>query len=136
MARLVTYMGLFYRTGVDLLLGLSLIEQMLTNRRLSLAVGDVRARIAGGESMATALASTKLFPTIVIRSFSLGEATGRLDESLERARVYYAREVPAAVRRMLTALQPTLIVFMGAVIGLVMMSIFLPILQIYQEVGQ
>jgi type IV pilus assembly protein PilC len=136
MARLVTYMGLFYRTGVDLLRGLALLEQMMTNARIARAVGQARAEIAGGDSIAHALASTKLFPTVVIRSFALGESTGKLDESLERARVYYAREVPAAVRRMLTALQPVLIVFLGGILGLVAMSIFLPILEIYKSVGK
>jgi type II secretory pathway component PulF len=135
MARLVTYMGLFYRTGVDLLRGLALLEQMMTNTRVARAVGHARAEISGGESIAHALAATKLFPTVVIRSFALGEATGKLDESLERARLYYAREVPASVRRMLTALQPLLIVFLGGVIALVAMSIFLPIIRIYQSVG-
>jgi type II secretory pathway component PulF len=135
MARLVTYMGLFYRTGVDLLRGLALLEQMMTNTRLAGAVSQARLEIAGGESIAQALGATKLFPTIVIRSFALGESTGKLDESLERARVYYAREVPASVRRMLTALQPLLVVFLGGIIALVAMSIILPIVRIYQSVG-
>ncbi|MBW3628437.1 MAG: type II secretion system F family protein [Gemmatimonadetes bacterium] len=135
MARLVTYMGLFYRTGVDLLRGLALLEQMMTNTRVAQAVGQARAEIAGGDSIAHALAQTRLFPTVVIRSFALGESTGKLDESLERARVYYAREVPASVRRMLSALQPLLIVFLGGVIALVALSIFLPIIRIYESVG-
>ena len=135
MARLVTYMGLFYRTGVDLLRGLALLEQMMTNQRVARAVGQARADISGGDSIAHALAATKLFPTVVIRSFALGESTGKLDESLERARMYYAREVPASVRRMLTALQPVLIVFLGGIIALVALSIFVPIVRVYQSVG-
>jgi type IV pilus assembly protein PilC len=71
----------------------------------------------------------------VIRSFALGESTGKLDESLDRARQYYAREVPASVRRMLTALQPLLVVFVGGMIALIAMSIILPIVRIYQSVG-
>jgi len=135
MARLVTYMGLFYRTGVDLLRGLALLEQMMTNQRVARAVGQARAEISGGDSIAHALAQTKLFPTVVIRSFALGEATGKLDESLDRARMYYAREVPASVRRMLTALQPVLIVFLGGIIALVALSIFVPIIRVYESVG-
>ena len=135
MARLVTYMGLFYRTGVDLLRGLALLEQMMTNTRLAGAVSQARLEIAGGESIAQALGASRLFPTIVIRSFALGESTGKLDESLDRARLYYAREVPASVRRMLTALQPLLVVFVGGMIALIAMSIILPIVRIYQSVG-
>lgn len=136
MSRVVTYMGLFYRTGVDLLRGLSLLEEMMTNSRIARAVAQAREQIAGGESIAQAMAATHLFPTVVIRGFALGEATGKLDESLERARVYYAREVPASVRRMLTALQPLLVIVLGGILALVAMSIFLPILQIYQSLGR
>jgi type IV pilus assembly protein PilC len=135
MARVVTYMGLFYRTGIDLLRGLSLTEQIVGNVRVVEAIGRARVAISGGDSIAHAFAETRLFPAVVVRSFAMGEATGKLDESLERARVYYAREVPAAVRRMLAALQPLLIIVIGAVIATIALSIFLPIMRIYEAVS-
>lgn len=85
--------------------------------------------------MARAFTATGLFPQVVIRSLVLGESTGRLDEALDRARAYYAREVPAAVRRLLTALQPLLILVLGLILGIVALSIFLPMMRIYQEIG-
>lgn len=133
MARVVTYMGLFYRTGVDLLRGMGLLEQMIGNRRIARALATARTDVAGGESLAAAFAATGLFPQIVIRTFALGETTGRLEESLDRARTYYAREVPAAVRRMLGILQPLLIVVLGGILALVALSIFLPLVGIYQS---
>jgi type II secretory pathway component PulF len=136
MARLVTYMALFYRTGVDLIRAFALLETMMTNRRVALAVGQAREAISGGDSIAQSLARTGLFPSVVIRSFALGESTGKLDDSLERARVYYAREVPAAVRRMLASLQPLLIVVLGVILGMIAMSIFMPIMSIYQSIGR
>jgi type II secretory pathway component PulF len=136
MARVVTYMGLFYRTGVDLLRGMDLLEQMIGNRRIARAIAAARVDVAGGESIAGAFAVTGLFPQIVIRSFALGETTGRLDESLERARGFYAREVPAAVRRMLGVLQPLLIVVLGGILAIVALSIFLPLVGIYQSIGR
>jgi type II secretory pathway component PulF len=133
MARVVTYMGLFYRTGVDLLRGMALLEQMIGNRRIARALATARTDVSGGESLAAAFAATGLFPQIVIRTFALGETTGRLEESLDRARTYYAREVPAAVRRMLGILQPLLIVVLGGILALVALSIFLPLVGIYQS---
>lgn len=135
MARIVTYMALFYRTGIDLLRGLELLEGIIKNKRVERAVRQARKAISGGESVATAMSATGLFPLIVVRSFAMGEATGQLDQSLERARVYYAREVPAAVKRMLGALQPMLIIVMGGLIAMVALSIFLPVLQIYQNLS-
>lgn len=136
MSRVVTYMALFYRTGIDLLRGLDLLERIVANRRVAKVVGEARERISGGDSIAHAFQGSGLFPHVVIRSFALGEATGKLDEALERARVYYAREVPAAVRRMLAAFQPMLTVFLGLLIGLIALSIFMPLMSVYQAVSR
>ncbi|MEX2179723.1 MAG: type II secretion system F family protein [Gemmatimonadaceae bacterium] len=135
MARVVTYLSLFYRTGVNLLQSLLLVEQMATNRVVGRVVRDARAAIAGGETMATAFAKSALVPTVVMRSLALGESTGQLDQSLERAKLYYAREIPAAVRRVITLIQPMMIVILGGVILMVALAIMLPILNIYNTIG-
>lgn len=135
MARVVTYLGLFYRTGVDLLQSLLLVEQMATNQVVANVVRDARERVTHGETLASAFGESPLVPLVVMRSLALGESTGRLDESLERARLYYSREIPAAVRRMITLIQPLLIVLLGAIILVVALAIMLPILNIYNTIG-
>jgi type II secretory pathway component PulF len=135
MARMVTYLGLFYRSGVEIILALSLVERMIANRVVARAVGRVRLEIEGGETMASAFGRNSIFPPIVVRSVALGESTGQLDESLARAQAFYEREVPSAVRRMITALQPALILVMGSVVLLVALAMILPILSIYQSIG-
>jgi type II secretory pathway component PulF len=135
MARVVTYLGLFYRTGVDLLQSLLLVENMATNKVVSAVVRDARERITGGETITNAFGRSPLVPIVVMRSLALGESTGRLDESLERAKLYYSREIPAAVRRVITLIQPVLIVTLGGVVLLVALAIMLPILNIYNTIG-
>jgi type IV pilus assembly protein PilC len=135
MARVVTYLGLFYRSGVDLIQSLLLVEQMATNRVIAGVVRDAREQIAGGATIATAFGSSPLVPLVVMRSLALGETTGRLDESLERAKLYYSREIPAAVRRVITLIQPALIVTLGVVVLIVALAIMLPILNIYNTLG-
>ena len=135
MARLVTYLGLFYRSGVEIILALTLVERMIANRVVAAAVNRVRLDIEGGETMAAAFGRNSLFPPIVVRSVALGETTGQLDESLGRAQTFYEREVPSAVRRMITALQPAMIMVMGGVVLLVALAMILPILSIYQSIG-
>lgn len=135
MARVVTYLGLFYRAGVDLLKSLELVENMATNKIVGRVVHDARERIAGGETIANAFGHSRLVPMIVMRSLALGESTGRLDESLERAKLYYAREIPAAVRRMITLIQPLMIIMLGGIVLLVALAIMLPILNIYNTIG-
>ena len=135
MARVVTYLGLFYRTGVDLLQSLLLVENMATNKVVGAVVRDARERITGGETIASAFGRSPLVPIVVMRSLALGESTGRLDESLERAKMYYGREIPAAVKRVVTLIQPILIVTLGGVVLLVALAIMLPILNIYNTIG-
>ncbi len=136
MARFVTYLALFYRTGVELLHGLRMVEEMMENRVVAEAVRDARQAVSQGETLSSAFGANRLFPMVVTRSIALGERTGSLDEALGRAKGYYDREVPASVNRMLTALQPLLVVLMGGVIVIIALSIFLPILTIYQSLGR
>jgi len=135
MARVVTYLSLFYRTGVELVLSLQIIERIITNRAVAAAVGNAREQVVQGVSIASALGQSPLFPTVVLRSVALGEATGNLDAALSRTKEYYSREIPAAVRRMITLLQPLLIAMIGGVILTVALAIVLPILNIYNTIG-
>lgn len=136
MARLVTYMALFYRTGVEIVYSLQLSERLVGNRAVARAVAGVREAIIGGESLGAAFAASSIFPPMVVRSISLGEVTGHLDDALNRASIYYEREIPAAVRRMVTILQPALIALMGGAVLLVALAIILPILGIYDSIGR
>jgi type IV pilus assembly protein PilC len=135
MARVVTYLSLFYRTGVDLVLSLTIVERIIGNRAVSLAVGNAREQVTQGITIAAALGQSPLFPTVVLRAVALGEATGNLDQALARTKDYYSREIPAAVRRMITLLQPALIAMIGGVILTVALAIILPILNIYNSIG-
>ena len=135
MARVVTYLGLFYRTGVDLVMSLSIVERIVTNKAVSAAVANAREQVTQGVSLAAALGQSPLFPTVVLRAIALGEATGNLDQALSRTRDFYSREIPASVRRMITMLQPLLIAMIGGVILTVALAIILPILNIYNGIG-
>lgn len=135
MARIVTYLSLFYRTGVELVLSLTIVERIIANRAVARDIARARELVTEGVSMAAAFGKSPLFPPVVIRSIALGEATGNLDTALTRAKEYYEREIPAAVRRMIIVLQPLLIAFIGAVILMVALAIVLPILNIYNSIG-
>lgn len=136
MARLVTYLSLCYATGVGVLGGLRLVEEMLGNSVLAKAVGRARTAIERGASIAQAFVEEGVFPPILTRSLALGESTGRLDEALQRVKLYYDRELPARVRRLLSLLNPALVVILGAVILVVGLAIILPIMNIYRSLGR
>ena len=135
MARIVTYLSLFYRTGVELVLSLEIVERIISNRAVAADIAKARELVTEGVSMAAAFGRSPLFPPVVIRSIALGEATGNLDTALTRAKDYYEREIPAAVKRMIIVLQPLLIAVIGFVILMVALAIILPILNIYNSIG-
>jgi type IV pilus assembly protein PilC len=135
MARVVTYLALFYRTGVELVLSLQIVERIITNKAVAAGVAAAREQVVQGVSIASALGQSPLFPTVVLRAVALGEATGNLDTALARTKDYYSREIPATVRRMITLLQPLLIAMIGGVILTVALAIILPILNIYASIG-
>jgi type IV pilus assembly protein PilC len=135
MARIVTYLALFYRTGVELVLSLTIVERIIANRAVAADIARARQLVTEGVSMAAAFGRSPLFPPVVIRAIALGEATGNLDTALTRAKDYYEREIPAAVRRMIIVLQPLLIAFIGGVVLMVALAIVLPILNIYNSIG-
>ncbi len=135
MARVVTYLSLFYRTGVDLVLSLSITERIVTNKAVAAAVANARDQVTQGVSIAAAFGQSSIFPTVVLRAIALGEATGNLDQALSRTKDFYSREIPASVRRMITLLQPALIALIGGVILTVALAIILPILNIYSRIG-
>jgi type IV pilus assembly protein PilC len=135
MARIVTYLSLFYRTGVELVLSLSIVERIIANRVIARDIARARELVTEGVSMAAAFGQSPLFPPVVIRAIALGEATGNLDTALTRAKDYYEREIPGAVRRMIVVLQPLLIAIIGGVILMVALAIILPILNIYNAIG-
>lgn len=135
MARVATYLGLFYKTGVDLVQSLVLVERLTTNSVVAGVVRDARERIAGGETIVAAFGRSPLVPLVVMRSLALGERTGRLDEALDRTKLYYEREIPSGVRRGITLVQPAMIVVLGAVILVVVLAMVLPVLNIFSATG-
>lgn len=135
MARIVTYLSLFYRTGVELVLSLNIVERIIDNRAVARDIARARELVTEGVSMAASFGRSPLFPPVVVRAIALGEATGNLDTALTRAKEYYEREIPAAVRNMIIVLQPLLIAFIGGVVLMVALAIVLPILNIYNSIG-
>jgi len=111
------------------------VENMASNKVVANVVRDARAAITGGETIAGAFGRSTLVPIVVMRSLALGETTGRLDEALDRAKLYYAREIPAVVRKMIVLIQPLMIMVLGAIVLLVALAIMLPILNIYNSIG-
>jgi type IV pilus assembly protein PilC len=91
--------------------------------------------IAEGETITAPLKESGVFPPMVIQMISVGEKTGGLDEMLSKIADFYDEEVDAAVAALTSVIEPVIIVFMGAVIGGIMIAMYLPMFDIIGKIN-
>jgi len=94
-----------------------------------------RQGISEGRSIAEPLAETELFPPMVIQMISVGEATGALDSMLSKIANFYDEEIDVAVDSMTALLEPVMIVFLGGIVGSMIIAMYLPIFKLASVVG-
>lgn len=129
-ARMSRTLGTLLGNGVSLLTALSIVRETLGNRVLSESLGAVAAQLKEGKGLGKPLMETGLFPKLSVHMVMVGEETGKLQEMLLRVADVYDREVRSAVKRMLSLLEPVLILGLGLVIGAIIMSILVAILSV------
>jgi type IV pilus assembly protein PilC len=96
---------------------------------------NARQSIREGETIAEPLGRSGIFPPMVIQMISVGESTGALDSMLSKIAEFYEEEVDVMVANMTSLMEPFLMVFLGVVIGGIVISMYLPIFQIASAVG-
>jgi type IV pilus assembly protein PilC len=94
----------------------------------------VRARISEGKDMSTPLMETGLMPPMVVQMISVGEQTGALDAMLSKLADFYEEEVDVAVAAMTSMLEPLLMVFLGTIVGGLVIAMYLPIFQMADNI--
>jgi type IV pilus assembly protein PilC len=94
-----------------------------------------RQSISEGESIAQPMAAAKIFPPMVVQMIAVGEATGALDAMLSKIADFYDDEVDSAVNAMTTLLEPVMMVFLGGVVGGMIVAMYLPIFKLAAVVG-
>lgn len=130
LARLARTLGTLLRNGVTLLPALSIVRETLENRALAEAVETAAGGLREGRGMSQSLLATGRFPRLGMEMIRLGEETGQLDEMLLRVADTYDQEVRTTIQRLLTLLEPILIVGLGILIGGIIMSILMAILSV------
>jgi len=126
-SRFTRTLGTLISSGVSILDGLEITAKTSGNRVIQDAIMASRASIAGGDTIAAPLAKSAVFPPMVISMIAVGESTGGLDEMLAKIADFYDEEVDAAVSALLSLLEPVMIVFLGVVVGGMVVAMYLPI---------
>ncbi len=134
-ARFSRTLGTLVSSGVPILDGLAIVSRTSGNRAIETAIMNARASIREGETIAEPLGRSGHFPPMVIQMIAVGESTGALDSMLSKIAEFYEEEVDAAVGNLTSLLEPLLMMFLGVVIGGVVIAMYLPIFNMAGAVG-
>ena len=133
-SRFTRTLGTLISSGVSILDGLEITAKTAGNRVISDAIMASRSSIAGGDTISAPLAKSNVFPPMVISMIAVGEQTGGLDEMLAKVADFYDEEVDSAVSNLLSMLEPVMIVFLGVVVGGMVVAMYLPIFDMINAV--
>jgi len=126
-ARFTRTLGTLITSGVPMLEAMDITARTSGNAVIEKAIVRVRNAIETGRTIVDPLRETGVFPNMVVQMIGVGEQTGALDAMLQKVADFYEDEVDAAVGDLLTAMEPLIILFLGIVVGGVVISLYLPL---------
>ena len=132
-ARFTRTLGTLISSGVPILEGLDITARTAGNAVIEKALGQVRKALEQGKNLADPLKETNVFPGMVTQMIGVGEQTGAMDAMLQKIADFYEEEVDAAVKDLLAAMEPAMIVILGLVVGGIVISMYLPL---FSLIGQ
>jgi len=135
-AKFTRTLGTLISSGVAILDGLDITARTAGNKIVEMAVLRTRASIAEGKTIAEPLRESGVFPPMVVQMIAVGEQTGALDAMLGKIADFYDEEVDTAVANLTSLLEPLLMVFLGIVVGGVVIAMYLPIFKLVTVVGK
>jgi type IV pilus assembly protein PilC len=126
-ARFTRTLGTLISSGVPILESLNITARTAGNAVIEKALLQVRQQLEQGKTLAQPLRETEVFPGMVTQMIGVGEQTGAMDAMLQKIADFYEDEVDAAVKDLLSALEPAMIVFLGVVVGGIVISMYMPL---------
>jgi type IV pilus assembly protein PilC len=135
MARFSRTMGTLLTSGVPILQAMETVAGTVGNTIMADAVLEARARIREGDRIGDPLEESKLFPPMVVHMIGVGEESGSLDFMLQKIADFYEAEVEAQLASLTAALEPLMIVSLGFVVGFIVISMFLPLVDVISKLS-
>lgn len=121
-------------SGVSLLASIDTISRLLGNKVVEEKLQIVKNEISSGKSVAKSLETINFFPSMLIEMIAVGEATGNLEEVLDKVSNYFDEELDIEIKNMTSAIEPVMIIFIGCIVVLVLLAIFLPMLELMSAI--
>jgi general secretion pathway protein F len=129
-ARFSRTLGTLLQSGVSILPALNLVKEISQNRAISRSIAYIHDRLREGKGISRSLEETEVFPPLAVHMIGVGEETGRLDEMLIKVAETYEANVQNSMKRVVSLLEPLIILIMGAVVGFIVLSMLLAIFSI------
>ena len=120
--------------GVPIMQAIEITGKTAGNAVIEKSMGDVITSIKGGGTISAPLKQCSAFPPMVAQMVGVGEETGALDSMLEKIADFYDSEVEAAVKALTSILEPVMIIFVGGIVGVIVISMYLPLFSIYNSI--
>ena len=129
-SRFTRTLGTLISSGVPIMQALEVVAKAVENKVVSQAIENVRSSIREGESIAIPMQASGLFPPMVVQMTAVGEETGSLDSMLQKVADFYDAEVETTLAQLTSILEPLLIMFLGFVVGFIVLSFYMPLYQL------
>jgi type IV pilus assembly protein PilC len=127
--------GTLVQAGVPHLDALAIVRDATANEVLMEGVEDIRRTVREGEGIARPMGETRLFDDLVVNMVDVGEETGELDRMLLRVADAYEKQLDRQIDAMFKIVEPALIIVMAAVVGFVVVALFLPLVEVMGSIG-
>ena len=128
--RFASGLGTLIKSGVPILHALEISEKTAGNKVIEKALRDVKIAVKDGKGMAQVMQDTNLFSPLVVQMVNVGEEIGELGKMLDRISIFYKERVNTFIARLTTMFEPLVLVFMGIVVGILVVAMFMPIFNI------
>jgi len=134
-ARFTRTLGTLVSSGVPLVDGLESVSRTSGNLMIEKSILFVRTKVTEGSDMTTPLTEAGVFPSMVVQMIGVGEATGAMDTMLNKIADFYEEEVDVAIDGLTSMIEPILMVFIGGIVGTMMVAMYLPMFSMGKAVG-
>lgn len=134
-ARFTRTLGTLISAGLPVVASLRVTRDVLGNRALRAAIDDVCEQVAAGKTIADPLERSGWFPPLLVQIISLGEQTGKLDEMLDQAATAFEDKTEQSIKVVTAIVPPVLIIVLACLVGFVVLSILLPLIELQESIG-
>jgi type IV pilus assembly protein PilC len=136
MSRFARTFAQLIRSGVPILEVLDIVGGASGNHVVEMSIKGVSGDVEKGDNLSVALSKKKIFPPMMLRMVAAGEATGKIDTMLEKMADFWDEEIEAMLDALTSLIEPLLIVFLGVIVGGIVIAMFLPIFKLNEVVSQ